>query len=391
MRRPLADAVLLVRALVPVDADGQPVAGPRRAAVADHAHVPDLVADLADPGAVVGRVAPQIRERGDQDVAGVRVTGVAVGLPHLAAVADVVTRDAVLTGERAGPDRGMRACGHGGERAGDRVAVVRALAHQRLEVGPAVGPVLQHVPAAAVDHERDDDLRWRAGGDAGQRRPRSIRRPIGEAHQGRRRRSDVGERDACRVVRRLDATGRVHDQRDALQVHPHRCVAGGAVEPHQVARLRRVVRAVVRRQHQLQLARPARVIRATHQLHVLGAQVVRHRVLDGHRIGERGERVARPSAPPTSNHAKLPRPASVRNRRRPGSGGPASALERVRQTSTPGRSPSTRVRRRWPVPCSRARRRRTPRRRRAARTGATSVGFRISRPLDSVRASRFDR
>ena len=215
----------LVRALVQVDADGQVVAGPRRAAVAEHAHVPDLVADLADPRAV-GLVAPQVGERRDQDVAGVRVAGVAVRLADLAAVADVVPGDAVLARERAGADRGVRARGHGGERARDRVAVVRALAHQRLEVRPAVRPVLQHVPAAAVDHERDDDLRWRAGGEPGSARPRRSVGPVVEADQRRRGRGEVGERDARRVVRRLDAAGPVDDQRDALEVHPDRGVAG---------------------------------------------------------------------------------------------------------------------------------------------------------------------
>ena len=77
--------------------------------------------------------------------------------------------------------------------------------------------------------------------------------------------------------------------------------------------------------------------------------------------GNVAERVARPSAPPTSNHAKLPSPASVRNRRRPGSDGPSPGLERVRQTSIARPIAQHTSPARWPAPCSRARRRRTRR------------------------------
>ena len=186
--------------------------------------------------------------------------------------------------------------------------------------------------------------------------------------------------------------GRVHHQRDALQVHPHRGVAGGAVERHQVARLRRVVRAVVGSQHQLQLARPARVIRAAHQLHVLGAQVARHRVLDRHRVGERrracgaAERAAHEQPREAAEPGERQEPAASRVGRAVLGSRSACATR-----ASPARSPSTRARPRWQAPCCRGRPRRTPRRRRAARTGATSVGFRISRPLDSVRASGFGR
>ena len=68
VRRPLADAVLLVRPFVPIHADRELVAAPRRATAADHPHVPDLVADLAHPRSVTGLVAPQVGERGDQEV-----------------------------------------------------------------------------------------------------------------------------------------------------------------------------------------------------------------------------------------------------------------------------------------------------------------------------------
>ncbi len=288
MGRPLADAVRLVGPFVPIHADGELVAAPRGTAPADHPHVPDLVADLADPCSVACVVAPEVGERGDQDVSGVRVSRVAVGLADLAAVADVVSGDAVLVRERAGADGGVGAGGHGGEGTGDGVAVAGASSHQAFEVRPAVGPVTQHVPTATVDHERDDDLRRRCrGGDTRQHRARAVGGPVGEAHQRGGGRGEVGERDARRVVARVDAARCIHDQRDALQVHPHRRVAGRAVEPHQVARLGRVVRTVVRREHELQLTRPAGVERAPDQLHVLGSQVARHRVLDGARIGER--------------------------------------------------------------------------------------------------------
>ena len=49
--------------------------------------------------------------------------------------------------------------------------------------------------------------------------------------------------------------------------------------------------------------------------------------------GRVSERVARPSAPPTKSHANPPSPASVRNRRRPGSAGSSGDAGRVRHTS----------------------------------------------------------
>ncbi len=322
VRRPLADPVLLERALVPVHAYGELIAAAGRSAVTDHPHVPDLVADLAHPRPVVGLVAPQVGERRDQDVAGVRVSRVAVGLAHLAAVADVVAGDAVLVRERAGADGGVRAGGHRGERTGDGVAVVGALPHEPLEVRPAIGPVLQHVPPAAVDHERDDDLRWRGPGgraDPRQHRPLAIGRPAREAHHRGGGRGEVGERDTRRVVGGLDATRRVHHQRDTLKVHPHRRMAGRAVEADEIAGLRGVVRAVVRREHQLELPGPAGMVGAADQLHVLGSEVARHRVLDRTGVGQRerargtSERTAgeEPREAPEPREREEPAPSRV--------------------------------------------------------------------------------
>ena len=101
-------------------------------------------------------------------------------------------------GERAGADRGVRRGRDGWERTVDRVAEGGAFAHQALQVGPRVGELLENVPSAAVDHERDDDLRLvrrprdpRQRGDRhapgpGSRRSRSARRSSGRHRRGRR-------------------------------------------------------------------------------------------------------------------------------------------------------------------------------------------------------------
>ena len=233
VRRPSTDAVLLVEGLVPVDADRQVVGAPRRASEPDHADVPDLVADLAHPGAVLGGIAPEVRQGGDQDVARVRSARFAVDLADLAAVADVVTRDAVLGGVGAGADRRVSARCDGGERPDDGVAVIRAALHQTFEVGPSVGPLLQDVPAASVDHERHHDLRGRGRGlDRGKRGPGPIRGPRVESDLLGDGGRDVGERHAFGAVRGRDSSRGIDHERHPLQIHPHRCVAGVGVVAH---------------------------------------------------------------------------------------------------------------------------------------------------------------
>ena len=126
----------------------------------------------------------------------------------------------------------------------------------------------------------------------------------------------------------------MHDQRHALQVHPNGRVAGGAIEPDEVARFRGIVRAVVGREHQLEFARASGMVRATDQLHVLG----RPGRSPSH-PGSRRDRGGRASVSrgrahrPTKSHANPPSPASVRNRRRPGSAGSSEDGGRVRHTS----------------------------------------------------------
>ncbi len=209
--------------LVEVDPDRQVVRRPVRPAVTEHAHVPDLVADLPDPRA--GLVVPEIGQRRQQDVLRVGPAGRAVRLARRGAVADVVPGDPVIARKHAGADRRVGTGGHGRERPGQRVAVVRALAHQALEVRPVVRPCAEHVPAAAVDHVRDHDLRRSPGRAERRERPSfALLGPCVVADQRRGGGGEVGERDALGGVAGLDHAGAVGDERHALEIHPDRGV-----------------------------------------------------------------------------------------------------------------------------------------------------------------------
>ncbi len=259
----LAPPVLRVALLVPVDRDRPLVAAARRPAAPDHPEVPHLVAELADPCPIVRRVAPEVREGRHEDVARVHVAELAVGLAHPPAVAEVVPGDAVGARERARPDRGVGRGRDGRERAVQRVAEVRAVAHQPPEVRPGVGVLLEDVPPAPVDHEGDDHLGCHAG--ARDTRQRTTVTPeIEEAVEPDQlgdRRGDVGEGDAVLGVRRRDR-GAVDDERHAFEVHPDARVARPGVVGDQRQRLLRVVRAVERGREQLDVAAPVGVIRA---------------------------------------------------------------------------------------------------------------------------------
>ncbi len=107
-----------------------------------------------------------------------------------------------------------------------------------------------------------------------------------EADQAGDRRRDVGEAHALLGVRRRDEPGRDDDQRHPLEVHPHRGMARVRVARAQAQRLRGVVRAVARRQHELEVAGAAGVEGAAHELHVLRPEVAGHRRLDRGRVGQ---------------------------------------------------------------------------------------------------------
>ena len=78
----------------------------------------------------------------------------------------------------------------------------------------------------------------------------------------------------ARRCRRADARpGPVDDERDALQVHPHRGVARARIARHERERSERVVRAVERREQQLEVAGAPGLVRPPDELHVLGAEI----------------------------------------------------------------------------------------------------------------------
>ena len=112
----------------------------------------------------------------------------------------------------------------------------------------------------------------------------------------------VGARSA-RVTRSSESEAHddaraVHHQGDPLQVHPDARVARARVLRHQGERLERVVRAVERGEQQLQVAGPALVVRALHELHVLGPRSVAIASWTGRGIGAGGlAREPPPSAP----------------------------------------------------------------------------------------------
>ena len=217
--------------------------------------------------------------------------GLEIRLPRARRVGpDVVAGDAVRPRERAGADRRVGARGDRGERAGEGVAVVRAAAHQPLQVGPVVRPVPQHVPAAAVVDERHHDLRRLPGRlQAGEHPPVAVRSvgrrlPVEPDQPGGGRRQ-IRERHPLLGVARLHDAGAVHDERDPLEVHPDRRVARPRVLRHQRERFVRVVRAVERRHQELDVAGAAGAERPLDQLHVLGAEPRGRLVLDRGAVG----------------------------------------------------------------------------------------------------------
>ena len=320
------------RRLVPVHADGL---APVRAVlppVAQHPHVPHLVTDLADPRLAAAPLVPEVRQRRHEEVARVRHAGLPVRLPRGRSVADVVAGDPVLERERARADRRVRARGHGGERPHDGVAVVRALTHQPLEVGPLAAEVVQHVPAAAVEDERHDDLRRRgcgavaegACGSPGSVRPaRSAGQssiPMNAAAVGAMSARD----DALGVVLGDDAARGVDDERNALEVHPGARVAGARVLRHEAEGFIRVVRAVEGREQELEVPGAPGMVGVAHELHVLGAHVAGHRLLDGASGGTRslagapadGRSREGPHEPRRTGDRQEPATARVRGSRR---------------------------------------------------------------------------
>ncbi len=192
LRRPVLDIVL-----VPIHADRLRPVGSVASPEPQHAQVPDLVADLSDPGPPARLGVPEVGERGKHDVGRLCPAELAVGLAHDAlVVADVVTGDAVRVGIGAGADRGVRARGDRWERSVDRVAEVGSSVHQPLEGGPGVRPLMQHVPSTAVDHERHHDLG--APGRASRREGQGGAFSLGGGialgpDQGCRRRRQVGK------------------------------------------------------------------------------------------------------------------------------------------------------------------------------------------------------
>ena len=244
--------------------------------------------------------------------------GVPYALRARGAVADVVAGDPVIARERAGADRGVGAGGHGGERPGERVAVVRALAHQALEVRPVVRPCAEHVPAAAVDHVRDrrPSAFCPVVRSAGQRPSFAVLGPRVVADQRRGGRGEVGERDALGGVAGLDHAGAVGDERHALEVHPDRGVGRARIARVQALGFEGVVRAVERRQQELQLGGAPGVARTRHELHVLGADVGGGGLLHGG-----GVRDGRAFGRRARARRRRPRTAPRRRRRSRGSRG----------------------------------------------------------------------
>ena len=180
-----------------------------------------------------------------------------------------------------------------------------ALRRSRLGSSAASGwatrrELLEDVPTATVDHEGHDELRpFCRSLDAGKGRPsrsrsRKSSKPISSAMVGA---------TSARETRFVESDGSTPaPNRPAGPVRGtsrrSRGSSSGRVAPATVTP--GVVRAVVRSREELQIAAPRRVVGAGDQVHVLGAEVSRHRLLDRPRIrashaGSSGRGRRRPS------------------------------------------------------------------------------------------------